>query len=82
MRANGEQIETRCRSLAALTRTAILATAKAAADDESGAAVRIEETRYERAILDFEARGVRRERDRIIAEYLENQRVILAEAPE
>jgi len=66
------------KGLAALTGTAILATAQAAADDQTAAACRIEETRYERAILDFEA-SVRRERDRMRAEHLENMRVILGQ---
>ena len=38
------------KGLAALTGTAILATAQSAADDQTAAACRIEETRYERAM--------------------------------
>ncbi|TPV99022.1 MAG: hypothetical protein USCAAHI_01536 [Beijerinckiaceae bacterium] len=45
-------------------------------DDQTGAAVRIEQIRYERAILDFEA-AIRHERDRMSAEHLENMRTIL-----
>ena len=41
-------------------------------------AVRIEQLRHERAVLDSEA-AVRHERDRMSAEHLENMRVILAE---
>jgi hypothetical protein len=69
------------RGLAALTGTAVLATPQAAADDDTGAAVRIEQLRHERAVLDSEA-AVRHECDRMSAEHLENMRVILAEAAE
>lgn len=57
---------------------AVLATPAAAANDHTGAAVRIEQTRYERAILDFEA-SVRRERDRMSAEHFQAMRVILGQ---
>ena len=56
----------------------VLATPEAAADDQTGAAVRIEQTRYERQILDFESE-IRRRRDAMHAEHLENMRGILAE---
>ena len=56
---------------------AVLSTEQAARDDAIGAAMRIEETRYERAILDFETE-IRRRRDAMRAEHLENMRVILA----
>jgi hypothetical protein len=69
------------RGLAALTGTAVLATTEAAADDQTGAAMRIEQTRYEQQILDFEA-SVRRERDRMRAEHLEAMGAILGEAAE
>ncbi len=71
------------KGLAALTASgpAILSTEEAAAADETGAAMRIEQTRYERAILDFEAE-VRRRRDAMHAEHLENMRTIFAEEGE
>ena len=67
------------KGLAAMTSTcpAVLSTEQAARDDAIGAAMRIEETRYERAILDFETE-IRRRRDAMRAEHLENMRVILA----
>jgi hypothetical protein len=43
----------------------------AAAADETGAAMRIEQVRYERAILDFET-GARRRRDAMHATHLAN----------
>jgi hypothetical protein len=69
------------RGLAALTASgpAILATKEAAAADEVGAAMRLEQTRYERAILDFEA-SVRRERDRMHADHLARMASIFQEA--
>ena len=68
------------RGLAAMTSTCpALSTEQAARDDAIGAAMRIEETRYERAILDFETE-IRRRRDAMRAEHLENMRVILAGA--
>jgi hypothetical protein len=68
------------RGLAALTAsgTAVLATKEAAAADEVGAAMRLEQTRYERAILDFEA-SVRRERDRMHADHLARMAAIFQE---
>jgi hypothetical protein len=66
------------RGLAALTGTAVLATPEASANDETGSAMRLEQHRYERAILDFES-SVRRERDRMSAEHLGNQREILGQ---
>ena len=47
------------RGPAALTGSAVLATPLAAADDETGAAVRIEQLRHERAGLDSEGVSVR-----------------------
>lgn len=52
---------------------AVLTTDDAAADDTTGASVRIEQARYERAILDFESE-VRRRRDAMRAEHLMNMR--------
>jgi hypothetical protein len=71
------------RGLAALTASgpAVLATNEAAAADETGAAMRLEQTRYERAILDFET-SVRRERDRMHAEHLARMAAIFQEAAE
>jgi hypothetical protein len=68
------------RGLAALTASgpAILATSEAAAADETGAAMRIEQTRYERAILDYES-SVRRERDRMHADHLARMAAIFQE---
>jgi hypothetical protein len=71
-------LRVRAPGLFLLAATAVLATPAAAADDQTGAAVRIEQTRHERAILDFEA-SVRRERDRMSAEHLENMRQILGQ---
>ncbi|MGQ0445938.1 MAG: hypothetical protein ACT4O2_12640 [Beijerinckiaceae bacterium] len=70
------------KGLAALTANAPakLSTTEAAAADETGAPMRIEQTRYERAILDFEAE-VRRRRDGTHAEHLENMRTIFADNP-
>jgi hypothetical protein len=45
----------------------VLATAEAAADDQTGGAMRIEQARYERQILDFESE-IRRRRDAMHAE--------------
>ena len=69
------------KGLAALTASghAVLSTNEAAAADETGAAMRIEQTRYERAILDFET-GARRRRDAMHAEHLSNMQAIFAEA--
>jgi hypothetical protein len=71
------------RGLAALTASgpAVLATKEAAAADETGAAMRLEQTRYERAILDFES-SVRRERDRMHADHLARMGMIFQEAGE
>ena len=64
--------------LAALTAApAILATKEASTAGETGAAMRIEQTRYERAVLDFEAE-VRRRRDAMHAEHLANMKEIFA----
>jgi hypothetical protein len=60
---------------------AIHSTPEALDDDHTSAAMRLEDLRYERAILDFES-AVRHERDRMSAEHLENQRTILSEAAE
>jgi hypothetical protein len=54
----------------------VLATAEAAADDEAGAAIRIEQTRYEREVLDFESE-IRRRRDQMHSQHLENMRIAL-----
>jgi hypothetical protein len=71
------------RGLAALTASgpAVLATKEAAAADETGAAMRLEQTRYERAILDFET-SIRRERDRMHREHLASMAAIFQEAGE
>jgi hypothetical protein len=71
------------RGLAALTASgpAILATKEAAAADETGAAMRLEQTRYERAILDSET-SIRRERDRMHADHLARMTMIFQEAGE
>lgn len=50
---------------------AVLSTKEAAAADETGAAIRIEQARYERGLLDFEAE-VRRRRDAMHAEHLDD----------
>jgi hypothetical protein len=60
---------------------AVLATAEAAEDDATALAMRVEENRYERVILDFEC-AIRHERDRLRAEHLGNVRSIMAEAAE
>jgi hypothetical protein len=71
------------RGLAALTASgpAVLATPEVAAADETGAAMRLEQTRYERAILDFET-SIRRERDRMHADHLARMGMIFQEAGE
>jgi hypothetical protein len=71
------------RGLAALTASgpAVLATKEAAASDETGAAMRLEQTRYERTILDFET-SVRRERDQMHADHLARMAGIFQEAGE
>jgi hypothetical protein len=71
------------RGLASLTASspAILATNEAAAADETGAAMRLEQTRYERAILDFET-SVRRQRDAMHADHLARMGMIFQEAGE
>ena len=43
------------KGLAALTGTAVLATPQSAQDDATNAAMHVEESRYERSILDFES---------------------------
>ncbi|TPV98761.1 MAG: hypothetical protein USCAAHI_01793 [Beijerinckiaceae bacterium] len=63
------------KGLSALTGT-VLATPQAAENDQVASACRIEETRYERAILDFES-AVRRERDKMRNEHLEAMRIAL-----
>jgi hypothetical protein len=65
------------KGLAALTASgaAILSTKEVAAADETGAAMRIEQLRYERAILDFETE-IRRRRDAMTAEHLERMKAI------
>ena len=67
------------KGLAALTASgpAILSTKEAAAADETGAAMRLEQLRYERAILDFEGE-IRRRRDAMHAEHLANMQEIFA----
>jgi hypothetical protein len=71
------------RGLAALTASgpAILSTNEAAAADETGAAMRLEQTRYERQVLDFES-SVRRERDSMHADHLARMGMIFQEAGE
>jgi hypothetical protein len=56
----------------------VLATQEAAEDDQTGGAMRIEQTRYERQILDFESE-IRRRRDAMAAEHLSNMRDILGQ---
>lgn len=56
----------------------MLATAEAAADDQTGGAMRIEQARYKRQILDFESE-IRRRRDAMHAEHLANMRDILGQ---
>ncbi len=56
---------------------ATLSTPEATADDETGAAEHMEYQRYERAILDFE-HEVRKRRDAMRREHLENMRIILS----
>jgi len=56
----------------------VLATEEAAADDQTGGAMRIEQLRYERQILDFESE-IRRRRDAMHAEHLANMRDILGQ---
>lgn len=66
------------KGVAALTATgpAILSTNEAAAAaDETGAAIGVEQAKYERAVLDFETE-VRRHRDAMRAEHLANMQAI------
>jgi hypothetical protein len=69
------------RGLAALTASgpAILATKEAAAADEVGAAMRLEQIRFERATIDFESE-IRRQRDRMHREHLASMAAILSES--
>jgi hypothetical protein len=55
---------------------AVLTNSESAADDETGTAVRIEQTRYERAVLDFESE-IRRRRDAMHSEHLMLMRAAL-----
>jgi hypothetical protein len=56
----------------------VLATEATAADDQTGGAMRIEQLRYERQILDFESE-IRRRRDAMHGEHLEAMRAILGQ---
>jgi hypothetical protein len=71
------------RGLAALTASgpAVLSTTEAAAADETGAAMRLEQVRYEREVLDYET-SVRRKRDAMHTEHLEAMRAIFQDAAE
>jgi hypothetical protein len=70
------------KGLAALTTVpATLSTPEAASNDETGSAVRLEQSRYEQAILDFEVE-VRKRRDALCAEHLERMAAILSEPAE
>jgi hypothetical protein len=67
------------KALAALTAIpATLSTTESAAHDETGAAIRLEQSRHERAILDFEVEA-RKRRDQMRAEHLERMAAIFAE---
>jgi hypothetical protein len=70
------------RGLAALTAVlATLSTPEAAEQDQTGASFRLEQARYERAILDFEVE-VRKRRDAMHSEHLANMAAIFGEAAE
>ncbi len=70
------------KGLAALTAVpATLSTPEASEHDQTGAAIRIEQTRYERLVLDFETE-IRRRRDARHAEHIANMAAIFAEAGE
>jgi hypothetical protein len=71
------------RGLAALTASgpAVLATNEAAAADETGAAMRLEQLRFERATIDFESE-IRRQRDAMHADHLARMAAIFQEAGE
>jgi hypothetical protein len=69
------------KGLASLTAggPAVLSTPEAAAHDETSAAMRVEQARYEREILDFENMVYRR-REEMCAKHFEAMAAIFAEA--